>query len=223
MAKRFLTTIGCGIALSAAGVVLVRATIPSPTGVIYGCYNRSGGTIRVIDNAVTTCNSNETQLTWNQTGPVGPIGPIGPAGPTGPQGATGATGPAGPTGPSHAYFTKVRFGTGISSSGAGTVTVTEATLNLSPGSYIIDGKAELFADGSSSNPGCFISPPGLNVSDMSDVTLPAQYNAVVSVHEALTFATATAVSLVCGVGPGGPQLVDVTNVVLRATLVGGIN
>ena len=75
--KRFLIITGCVVAPTMVGVVLMRATVPAPTGVIYACYNKSGGNIRVIDNAVTACNANETQRTWNQTGPQGPIGPIG--------------------------------------------------------------------------------------------------------------------------------------------------
>jgi hypothetical protein len=64
----------------------VFATIPSPTGVIYACYSKSTGTIRVLDNAVGTCKQGETQLTWNQTGPAGPVGAQGPVGNTGPRG-----------------------------------------------------------------------------------------------------------------------------------------
>ena len=57
-----------------AGVVLTKATIPDAKGVIHGCYSKSGGSIRVIDDSVTTCNANETSLSWNMTGPIGPIG-----------------------------------------------------------------------------------------------------------------------------------------------------
>jgi hypothetical protein len=80
------------------------ATIPSPNGVIYGCYTKSTGTIRVIDAGVTGCKQGETLLPWNQTGPQGPIGltgpqgPIGLTGPAGPIGLTGATGAVGATG-----------------------------------------------------------------------------------------------------------------------------
>ena len=208
--------------LMTAGVILVRATIPDPTGVIYGCYSKSGG-LRVIDNAVAACNPNETQLTWNQTGPAGPIGPIGPAGPQGATGAAGATGPAGPAGPSHAYYVKYRGGPQIISNG-GADSENEATLNLPPGSYVIDGKAELANRDASliPNPGCWISPPGLPFSDEGDAVLLYAFDATVSVHEAQTFSTPTAVTLVCGVG-AGPAVVDVYYVSLRWTLVGGIN
>jgi hypothetical protein len=72
------------------------ATIPDANGVFHACYLKSGGTMRVIDNSVTTCRSTETAIAWNATGPQGPAGPAGSTGPAGPAGQTGATGPAGP-------------------------------------------------------------------------------------------------------------------------------
>jgi Collagen triple helix repeat (20 copies) len=81
---------------------IAAAQIPDPSGVIHGCYAKSGGTLRVVDNSVTTCKSTETSLNWNQTGPAGPTGPQGlqgPQGPVGPQGPEGPVGPAGPQGP----------------------------------------------------------------------------------------------------------------------------
>ena len=91
--------------LIVAMVVAAASTygsIPAPNGVITGCYNKSGGSIRVIDSSVTTCNSNETAIVWNQRGPSGPQGPQGipgPAGAVGPQGPQGIPGPAGAVGP----------------------------------------------------------------------------------------------------------------------------
>lgn len=79
--------------------IIAYASIPDANGVIHGCYKKSGGTLRVIDDAVTQCDSRaEIPIQWNQTGPQGPQGPAGPQGPIGPQGATGPEGPAGPTG-----------------------------------------------------------------------------------------------------------------------------
>jgi hypothetical protein len=100
-----------------AGAAMATATIPAEDGVIHGCFNKSGGQIRVIDESVRDCDSNETELDWNvrgaagpkgDTGPQGPVGPKGDTGPawpagtqgaTGPAGAKGETGPAGPAGP----------------------------------------------------------------------------------------------------------------------------
>src|SRR5262245_38049663 len=80
----------------------VYAAIPDSSGVIHGCYGKSGGQLRVIDSAKSTaCAKTELALNWNQTGPQGPQGPMGAqglAGAQGPKGETGARGAAGPTG-----------------------------------------------------------------------------------------------------------------------------
>jgi collagen triple helix repeat protein len=90
------------------------ATIPDGTGLIHGCYAKSGGALRVIDGSVTNCKTGETSLNWNQAGQPGPPGvqgpkgdkgdpglqgPKGDTGPAGPQGARGDTGATGPQGP----------------------------------------------------------------------------------------------------------------------------
>ena len=62
-----------------------------------GVYPVSKG-LRLIDTATESCASDETQTTWNQTGPAGPTGATGATGPTGPQGAQGAQGPPGVSG-----------------------------------------------------------------------------------------------------------------------------
>jgi hypothetical protein len=65
------------------------------------------GTIYGVNtNGAAHCQSGDTPISWNQTGPMGPIGPQGESGPQGPtgatglQGATGVTGVQGETGPS---------------------------------------------------------------------------------------------------------------------------
>lgn len=68
------------------GSAVAFAVIPDANGVIHGCYRTSGaqsGSLRVIDSPAQTCNSNETAISWNQTGPQGPQGPTGPQGPAG--------------------------------------------------------------------------------------------------------------------------------------------
>ena len=56
------------------GAAVALATTPDSNGVIHGCYLKSGGNLRVIDDSVTKCNSNETSLNWNQQGLAGPKG-----------------------------------------------------------------------------------------------------------------------------------------------------
>src|SRR6266508_3793074 len=95
---RRTTTLIIGIVVGAALWGTALAAIPDAGGVIHGCYKPSDEKLRVIDTeAGRTCASNETALSWNQTGPQGPTGP------TGATGASGATGPQGPAGPIPTY------------------------------------------------------------------------------------------------------------------------
>ncbi len=98
-ARKKLTILLAGAAAALALGSIAWASIPDGNGVIHGCYGKSGGTLRVIDAASTTCGGNETSIDWNQMGPAGAPGPAGPQGPAGPKGDTGATGPVGPAGP----------------------------------------------------------------------------------------------------------------------------
>src|ERR1043165_3918851 len=86
-----LFTVAAAALLVAVGVAY--ATIPDGTGVIHGCYAKSGGSMRVIDASVTNCAKTETSLNWNVQGPQGAQGPQGPAGTQGPPGPQGSTGP----------------------------------------------------------------------------------------------------------------------------------
>jgi hypothetical protein len=78
-----------GACIIGAGVAY--ATIPDANGVIHGCYTKSTGTIRIIDNSVTDCKQGETSVQWNVSGPMGPQGPAGPQGLQGPKGDPGDT------------------------------------------------------------------------------------------------------------------------------------
>ena len=83
--------------LVVAGVAY--ATIPDASGVIHGCYMKTGGALSVVDPSVTNCPKGDTALSWNVQGQPGPQGPQGPQGAAGPQGQTGTQGPTGPQGP----------------------------------------------------------------------------------------------------------------------------
>ena len=65
MGARLIARTGIAAAAVALAVGAVYATIPDAGGVIHGCYAKSGGAIRVIDDEVTTCKQGETQLDWN--------------------------------------------------------------------------------------------------------------------------------------------------------------
>jgi hypothetical protein len=78
------------VALTIVGALLVAggiayATVPDASGVIHGCYNKTQGSLRVIDtDKAQTCSNSEASINWSQTGPQGAQGPQGPTGPTGP-------------------------------------------------------------------------------------------------------------------------------------------
>jgi hypothetical protein len=108
--KRVLITSVLGAAglVIGLGTGLAAASIPDSGGVIHGCYkaqaNGSISQLGVVDTGKSGghCPSNQTPLTWNQTGPQGPQGPMGDTGAQGAPGADGAQGPPGPAGPSTA-------------------------------------------------------------------------------------------------------------------------
>src|SRR3954452_17965638 len=77
-----------------AGVGIATGAIPGGDGRIQGCYGKSNGQLRVVDDA-SDCKNNEVALGWNQRGPAGPKGDAGSAGPTGPAGPVGPPGPPG--------------------------------------------------------------------------------------------------------------------------------
>jgi pentapeptide repeat protein len=79
-----------GWLVAGGGAVLLAsaayAAIPSPNGVVDGCYDKSSGDLRIIDPSTTTCTHKELPISWNQIGPSGPAGPPGNPGPAGPPG-----------------------------------------------------------------------------------------------------------------------------------------
>ena len=140
LSRRLVLAVTVVVALTAAGVAF--ATIPDSSGVIHGCYTKSGGSLRVIDASVTSCKSGETELDWNVQGPAGPKGDTGPPGPAGPTGPAGQTGPQGPQGPAGTPATALRAvmtadGTLTDSSGVNTNPSVTGKFSNSTGAYEI--------------------------------------------------------------------------------------
>ena len=133
--KRFAKMTTAITVLVVSGLVLTYATIPDSNGVIHACYNKSGGSIRVIDDSVTKCSSNETSLNWNVTGPSGP---------TGPQGLQGPAGLQGPPGPSNAFVQK--FDPGALGFPLSNVPVIVQAVNLPAGNYVVTASLDAFSD-----------------------------------------------------------------------------
>jgi len=75
-----------------AGIAL--AAIPA-SGVITGCYKKSGSELRIIDGTVTNCKSPETKLEWNVQGVKGDPGTRGTNGTNGSNGTNGKDGVSG--------------------------------------------------------------------------------------------------------------------------------
>ena len=48
--------------------------------VIYGCYSKETGILRIVSGSGDCLSSVESPISWNQTGPQGPAGPAGPSG-----------------------------------------------------------------------------------------------------------------------------------------------
>jgi len=78
----------------AGGVAFATGGIPGPGGVIFACFDKQNGNLRVVAD-LSECRNSELPLTFNQTGQQGPQGIPGPQGPRGFTGATGATGAQG--------------------------------------------------------------------------------------------------------------------------------
>jgi hypothetical protein len=80
-----------------------NATLSTTTSVIageilYGCYKKENGQLRLVNNT-DQCLPSEISISWNQKGTAGPQGPEGPAGAQGPIGLQGSAGPPGAAGP----------------------------------------------------------------------------------------------------------------------------
>src|SRR5262249_48863203 len=133
--KRFAKMITAIAVLVVSGLVLTYATIPDSNGVIHACYNKSGGSIRVMYDSVTKCSANETSWNWNVTGP---------AGPTGPPGTQGLQGPTGPPGPSNAFVQK--FDPGALGFPISNGPVIVQSLNLPAGNYVVTASLDAYSN-----------------------------------------------------------------------------
>lgn len=74
-------TLALFVVLGGVGI----ASIPGPDGRIHACYADSRGSMRIVDSEAS-CETGESRITFNQTGPQGPAGAAGPAGQRGPSG-----------------------------------------------------------------------------------------------------------------------------------------
>ena len=118
--RKLTFTVAAGL-LVTLGVGGAVAQVPTTSGVVHLCVQKSTGEVRVKKPAERKCKAGEIAFDVNQQGPVGatgasgPVGPAGLTGPTGPAGgegsagAAGATGPQGPAGPAGPTGAGLRF------------------------------------------------------------------------------------------------------------------
>jgi hypothetical protein len=102
MNRNRLVTLAAAVALGAVGTgaaVAAGVTLPfsGDGNTINGCYS-SGGALKVLAPAQSTCPDGYMPIHWNVTGPQGPAGPQGPGGPQGPPGPPGPQGSSGLSG-----------------------------------------------------------------------------------------------------------------------------
>jgi hypothetical protein len=213
------------VGVIAAGVTY--AAIPDSGGVIHGCYNPNGAqapngtTLNILDSAEASCKNNQTEITWNQTGPPGSAGSDGvsvtstslaagdanctnggsqftAAGASvtyacnGLDGATGATGAAGP---SAAY---TNYGDGFHSLAAGT-TQTVASATVPAGSYVLYGAVQAISVGDLEFAQCFFIAPGATVNGRTAVMTSDESESMLA---DVTLPTANSIILRCNAQGG---------------------
>jgi Collagen triple helix repeat (20 copies) len=122
---------------------------PIHTGVIFTCYRKATGAIRVVGRTAR-CTRRERALDFNGRGLAGARGPQGPSGKTGATGKTGSSGKTGATGKSGATgktgvsgasvtATVLTAGNGICPSGG------SRFMSISGATYACNGSATAFA------------------------------------------------------------------------------
>jgi hypothetical protein len=219
--RGLLITLAAAVAAALVGGGIAYATIPDSTGVIHGCYQKSGGSLSVIDAGVTTCAKSQTELDWNVQGPTGPQGPQGPQGAQGPvgpqglQGPQGAQGPAGPSGTSHGYAATG----GIVNYGTSPVKV--ASLSLPAGTYLVWATGTVFDSNVTTGHDCVLSSGGTTLEEEKVTTTTGPYaGTAVSYSEPLTLAGAGSVEVDCSSATDNSMSagadVDITAVALDA-------
>jgi hypothetical protein len=75
--KKFLSiSLAVAVILAFSAVAMAKAPIPPPSGVIYACYKKINGQLRIVSDP-SKCLPSEVSVSWNMVGPPGPQGPSG--------------------------------------------------------------------------------------------------------------------------------------------------
>lgn len=172
-------TIACLVVT--AGLAL--ATIPDESGVLHGCYLKSGGAVRIIDSSVAGCKSNETAISWNVQGPAG---------------APGTPGAPGERGPSAAFYVDQR-GNFASQSLDPVTFKTLVKLSLPAGTFVVNGVATFVGTTAFHAAQCSIRTAAGSLSDSVQTTVGGTPNAfgTMTLTTAFTLDAPADVSLDC--------------------------
>jgi hypothetical protein len=71
LARRMVVVLAV-VTMLALGGSVVLAAIPSGGGMIYACYGKTTGALRVVNYPAVRCASSERLLSWTQIGPKAP-------------------------------------------------------------------------------------------------------------------------------------------------------
>jgi hypothetical protein len=75
--KKFISiSLAVVVTLAFSAMAMAKSPIPPPTGVIYGCYKKINGQLRIVSSP-SQCLPSEVSISWNMVGPPGPQGPSG--------------------------------------------------------------------------------------------------------------------------------------------------
>ena len=159
-------------------VIFTGITCYGADNVIYGCYKKVNGQLRIVKGS-GQCRPPEVSIFWNQVGPQGPPGPEGPQGPPGPPG-TG-----------NVWITHQGNPVTLTDTGAQVLSLT-----VPAGTYAISAKASVANLDSAVQPAYC----ALSTGDTSEVELAGgsdDIEQVISLLDAATFASQTAITLSC--------------------------
>jgi hypothetical protein len=181
---RLLALVAVAIAVTAGGVAY--ATIPDGN-VIHGCYQKSNGTLRVVDTgAGGACSSQEKSLDFSQMGPSGP---------------SGASGPSGPPGPSDAWQGSNPYTPGVQQNTATFVSewtlTTMTSVSLPAGSFFVSAKTSLVDTGEAVNLYCTLNTSGSVFDDSFFYARTDEYTPTM-LEAVITLGSPASVALSCG-------------------------
>jgi hypothetical protein len=166
--------VGAGLVVGAlVSGGLLFATIPDQDGVLHGCY-KPGGAVRIVDDTVTACKTEETPINWN------------------------ATGPKGDRGASDAFVVDRESTFSSQPLALGTFT-RMASMSLPAGSFVVNATAAVAGDATFGVAQCQIRSPAGSLGRAVQATVGGSPNsfATISLTAAFTLAAADEVSLAC--------------------------